>query len=107
MTDADICEVDMYVKWRLTKDAINLAKKKRSQVDEISEFGSLTQIHPNLDYECRVDMYALILKLRKIFYNLCKRNEKASLTAQQFEKLYQKNIIKNSGVQKIDLTLAF
>ena len=52
-------------------------------------------------------MYDLTVKLRKIFYSLCKRNDKTGLTSQLFEKLYNRNVIKNSGVQKIDLTLAF
>jgi len=42
-----------------------------------------------------------------VFYSLCKRNNKVELTSQQFEKLYMKNVIKNSGIQKIDMTLAF
>lgn len=52
-------------------------------------------------------MYEMTTKLRKVFYSLCKRNEKGEISAQQFEKLYAKQVIKNSGIQKIDLTLAF
>ena len=107
MTDDDICQVDLYVKSRLVKDVINLAKKKRDSLADISEFGCLTQIHPDGDYEAAVDMFDLVTKLRTIFYSLCKRNDKTGITSQQFERLYNKNVIKNSGVQKIDLTLAF
>ena len=45
-TDADICEVDMYVKSRLVTDTIKLVKKPRDRYEEIHEFGCLTKIHP-------------------------------------------------------------
>jgi len=65
MTDDDICEVDLYVKSRLVKDVVMLAKKKRSSVAEIAEFGSLQRIHPDDgSLEGSVNMYSLVRKLR-------------------------------------------
>ena len=65
MTDADICEVDMYVKSRLTKDVIMLAKKNRASLADISQFGSLTQILPDeRAFGCAINMSDLVLKLR-------------------------------------------
>ena len=65
MTDADICEVDMYVKSRLTKDVIMLAKKNRASLADISQFGSLSQIVPNVAaFGCATDMGDLVIKLR-------------------------------------------
>jgi len=65
MTDDDICEVDLYVKSRLVKDVVMLAKKKRSSVAEIVEFGSLQRIHPDDgSLEGSVNMYSLVRKLR-------------------------------------------
>ena len=65
MTDTDICEVDMYVKSRLTKDVIMLAKKNRASLADISQFGSLSQIVPNVAaFGCATDMGDLVIKLR-------------------------------------------
>jgi len=65
MTDEDICQVDMYVKSRLAKDVIMLTKKKRSSLDDISEFGSLSQILPDEEaFGCEIDMGDLVIKLR-------------------------------------------
>ena len=65
MTDTDICEVDMYVKSRLTKDVIMLAKKNRASLPDISQFGSLSQIVPNVAaFGCATDMGDLVIKLR-------------------------------------------
>ena len=47
MTDDDICEVDFFVKSRLVKDTILLAKKKKETVVALSEFEFLSKIHPN------------------------------------------------------------
>lgn len=46
-TDDDICPVDYMVKSKLVKDTILLCKKKRSTVQELTEFGSLRKIHPS------------------------------------------------------------
>lgn len=98
MTDEDICQVDLYVKSRLVKDVIMLTKKKRDTVAETPEFGSLTQIHPDESLEGTVGMYNLVHNLRQVFYNLCKRGNKAEITSQLFEKLYMKPIVQNSGI---------
>ena len=46
MTEEDICQVDLHVKSRLVTDVVSLARKKRSDIMEISEHGSLTKVHP-------------------------------------------------------------
>lgn len=112
-TDDDICQVDMYVKSRLVTDVINLAKKKHGEIDEIDEFGSLTRIHPhdmnNLEEMTEeTTVFNSILNLRQIFYEITPIKNKTQLSAQMFEKLMKKNVIKNSGlIQKVDLSLCF
>lgn len=46
MTEEDICQVDLHVKSRLVTDVVGLARKKRDDIMEISEHGSLTKVHP-------------------------------------------------------------
>ena len=46
MTDEDICQVDFFVKSKLVEDTINLVKKSREAVTQLTEFRSLTKIHP-------------------------------------------------------------
>ena len=46
MTEEDICQVDLHVKSRLVTDVVGLARKKRGEILEISEHGSLTKVHP-------------------------------------------------------------
>ena len=45
-TDADICQVDYYVKSRLVQDTLDLVRKTKSAVVETNEWRSLTKIHP-------------------------------------------------------------
>lgn len=45
MEDEDICQVDLYVKSRVLKDTILLAKKKNFA--EFDSFNSLSQIYSN------------------------------------------------------------
>jgi hypothetical protein len=45
-TDDDICQVDMYVKSRVTLDTINLAQMSIDEISNIDSFGSLTRLHP-------------------------------------------------------------
>ena len=107
-TDADICEVDLYVKSRLVTDTIKLAKKPRDKLEEIDEFGSLTKIHPcDAGEEAMTDIYTLVHNLRTIFYTITPIKSKTQVTAQMFEKLYKKKVISTSGMQKIDMSLAF
>ena len=44
VTDDDIDPVDLYVKSRVVKDSIKIAKKK--SIKETTEFGSLSQVYP-------------------------------------------------------------
>ena len=106
-TDEDICEVDLYVKSRLVTDTIKLAKKDRSEHDEIGEFGCLSKIHPPDSLQGSVDIYDLVRDLRQLFYNLTPIKNKASITSQVFEKLYNRPLLRNANLQKIDLGLSF
>ena len=82
-TDDDICEVDLFVKSRLVKDTITLCKKKRVDVLDIDEHGSLTKIHPppNSDNNASVDMLELVQTLREVFYSLTPVKSKATVGA--------------------------
>ena len=110
-TDEDICQVDYFVKSRLTKDVILLAKKSKQAVIETTQFGTLTKIHPENHVvqtaETDVDIYNIVLKLRQIFYAITPIKNKATMTSQIFDKLYNKFVIKSTGLQKIDMSLAF
>ena len=61
-TDADICDVDLFVKSRLVKDTISLVKKKKDTVIALDDYGCLSKIHPQKEgeSESEVDMYKLI-----------------------------------------------
>lgn len=86
-----------------------MTKKSRESVAELTELGSLTKIHPEViqQLDGSDDIYPLIRNLRQIFYNITPIKSKATVTAQMFEKLYAKKVVKNCGIQKIDMSLAF
>lgn len=108
MTDADICQVDFHVKSRLVRDTILLTKKKRVTVEQTREFGTLTKIHPSEESgESAIDMYSLVRQLRTVFYSLTPIKTKAQITSQNFEKLFNKPVVKGTGMQKIEMALAF
>ena len=111
-SEEDICPIDLYVKSRLVTDTVNLARKKRSTLDETDEFGCLSRLHPTdvADYENSEQdgLHGTILNLRKIFYTITPIKDKTKVTAQMFEKLMNKSVIKNTGaIQKVDLSLCF
>ena len=83
-----------------------LCKKNKETVAELNEFNSLTRIYPPQD-ESALNVNELVLKLRQIFYALTPIKNKAQISAQMFEKLHQKPVVKSCGVQKIDMSLAF
>lgn len=45
--------------------------------------------------------------LRQVFYDLCKRGNWSEITLPLFEKLYNKPIVSNTCIQRIDMTLAY
>lgn len=86
-----------------------MVKKSRETVVELTEFRSLTKIHPESEAstESAVDIYDLMRKIREIFYSITPIKNKSQASAQMFEKLFAKPVIKASGLQKIDMSLAF
>ncbi len=82
-TDDDICPVDLHVKTRLVNDVIRLCKKSRESVQELSEYGSLTKIHPEgiENAEDAVEIYPLIRNIRDIFYNITPIKNKKVVTS--------------------------
>ena len=108
MTDADICPVDFRVKSMLVQDTILLAKKSREAVCSLVNFNSLSKIHPAQgESESQIDLYAVVRNLRQIFYSITPIKNKSQVSAQMFEKLFLKPVVKNCGLQKIDMSLTF
>ena len=99
----------MHVKSRLVTDVVGLARKKRDAILELSEFGSLTKVHPEgiTQRDGAVEVDSIVRNLRTVMKNITPMRNKLSVTAQVFEKLYTKEVISNYGLQKIDMTLAF
>ena len=92
MTEADICQVDLHVKSRLVTDVVGLARKKRDAILELSEFGSLTKVHPEgiTQRDGAVEVDSIVRNLRTVMKNITPMRNKLSVTAQVFEKLYTK-----------------
>lgn len=96
------------MKSRLVRDTILLVKKKKDTVECLREFNTLTKIHPSeISDEGAINMYSLVRQLRTVFYSITPIKSKAHITAANFEKLFNKPVIKRTGMQKIDMTLAF
>ena len=97
------------MKSRLVTDVVGLARKKRDAILELSEFGSLTKVHPEgiTQRDGAVEVDSIVRNLRTVMKNITPMRNKLSVTAQVFEKLYTKEVISNYGLQKIDMTLAF
>lgn len=76
-TDEDINQTDLYVNARVVGDTIKLAKKSRSAIAEIEDFGCLKRIHP---IEGADAIYTGIVGLRKVFFELAPIKNKHSIT---------------------------
>ena len=96
-TDDDICEVDLFVKSRLVHDTILLAKKSRDTLSGLQQFKSLAKVHP-IEREDGEDMYSLVCNLRQVFLNITPIRNKSQVSAQMFEKLFNKREIKSKGI---------
>ena len=92
LTEEDICQVDLHVKSRLVTDVVGLARKKRDAILELSEFGSLTKVHPEsiTQRDGAVEVDSIVRNLRTVMKNITPMRNKLSVTAQVFEKLYTK-----------------
>ncbi len=101
MEEEDICPVDLYVKSRVVKDTILLAKSK-SYVD-LDQFESLTKIYPSENS----DLSEVVVNLQQIFYAITKIKAKDKLSSQQFEKLAEKTFFSVLELRKVDLSLCF
>ena len=88
MQEEDICQVNLYVKSRVVTDTIHLANSEN--LSEIEEFRSLQRIHPGNDSA----FYNLVTALRAIFLRLTPSKTNASITDQNFQKLYTTSFIK-------------
>ena len=85
MSEQDIEEVDLFVKARVVKDTIKLAKKK--SLENVQEYESLSQVYP----VASVGGYAQVLSdLQMIFYTQTNLREKGKLSSNQFSRLADK-----------------
>lgn len=99
MTDDDVCPLDLYVKSRLVGDMISLANTK--DLTSVTKFGSLTNIFPNKENT----MTRTVTDLQKLFSSTSRIREFGKVSSQAFEKLAEKPLLKQLGLQKIDLGL--
>ena len=81
-----------------------MVRKTKDTVAETSEFRSLSKIHP---VAAEDSLYLTVRNLRSIFYSVCTIRDKSSITSSLFEKLMQRRVIKQQGLMKVDLSLAF
>ena len=84
-TEEDICPVDLQVKTTVVTDAINLAKKKFTTIQETESFRSLTRVHPTQGEPDPADeseyVYQICEIMRKVYYSLTPLKNKAFMTA--------------------------
>ena len=114
-TEEDICPVDLQVKTTVVTNAINLAEKKFTTIQETESFRSLTRVHPTQGEPDPADeseyVYQICEIMRKVYYSLTPLKNKAFMTAQNFEKIMQKGIVASkmakNGYQKVDLAISF
>lgn len=57
-------------------------------------------------YPCaNTELTDLVVKLQKVFYATAKLREIGKVSNQSFEKLYEKPVLKNLDLKKVDLSL--
>ena len=101
-----ICPVDLYVKSKVVSDAINLAWKVSTGEKDLTEFGSLSKIYPNVEDEEAAQISDITSGLSDMFCLLS--NFRETISSTDFERLMGKEFFKETlRICKADLALSF